>query len=44
MHSFTVATIDGSYMFRLRSNHYQAVCTRRIKANYAPALHIVTND
>jgi hypothetical protein len=33
LHSFTVAIIDGSYMFWLQSSHYQAVYIRSIKGN-----------
>ena len=33
MYSFTVTIINGGYMFRLQSSHFQSVCIRCIKRN-----------
>jgi hypothetical protein len=38
MHSFTVAIINGSYMFQLESSHQQAVYVRSIKGNFIAVL------
>jgi len=40
MHNFTVAIINGNYIFQLQSSHYQAVYVRSIKRNYIPAAYI----
>jgi len=44
MHSFTVAIVNGSYMFRLQSSHHHAVYIRSIKRNlFTCDLHRVIN-
>jgi len=40
MHNFTVAIINGSYMFQLHSSNQQAVYVRGIKPNHIPAVYI----
>jgi len=34
MHNFTVAIINGSYIYQLQSSHNQAVYVRSIKENH----------
>jgi hypothetical protein len=41
MYCFTVAIINGSYMFQLHSSHHQAVYVRRIKGNFIPVVYIL---
>jgi hypothetical protein len=41
MNYFTVAIINGSYMFQLQSSHHQAVYVRRIKGNFIPVVYIL---
>jgi hypothetical protein len=41
MHDFTVAIINGSYMFRLQSSPHQAVYMRSIKGNYVPLVYLL---
>jgi len=43
MHNFTVAIINGSYIFRLHSSHHQAVYVRSIKGNHIPVVYIELN-
>ena len=40
MHNFSVAIINGSYMFQLHSSHHQAVYVRSIRGNFIPAAYI----
>jgi len=40
MHNFTVAIINGSYMFHLQSTQYQALYVRSIKGNFIPVVYI----
>jgi len=40
MHSFTVAIINGSYMFQLQRTQHQAVYMRSIKANHIPVVYM----
>ena len=40
MRDFTVATINGSYMFRLQSSQHHAVYIGSIKGNYVPLVYI----
>jgi len=44
MHNFTVASIDGRYMFWLRSSQHQATYIRNVKGNYTYTynLHLCT--
>jgi len=39
MYNFTVAIINGSYMFQLQSSH-QAVYVRSTKGNHVPVVYI----
>jgi len=41
MHNFTVAIINGSYMFWLQSSHHQAVYIRSIKGNYIQVVNVL---
>jgi hypothetical protein len=40
MHNCTVAIINGSYMFQLKSSHHQAVYVRSIKGSHIPVVYI----
>jgi len=40
MPNFTVAIINGSYMFQLHSSHHQAVCVRSIRGNFIAVAYI----
>jgi len=40
MYNFTVAIINGSYMFQLHSSNHQAVYVRSIKGNHIPVVYI----
>jgi hypothetical protein len=40
MHNFTVAAINGSYMFQLHISHHQAVYVGSITGNFIPAAYI----
>ena len=40
-HNFTVATINGSYMFQLHSSHHQAVYVGSITGNVMLAAYIM---
>jgi hypothetical protein len=45
MHSFTVAIINGSYMFQLQSSKHQAVYVRNINGNFVVVgYNMVKND
>jgi len=39
MHNFTVAIINGNYMFQLHSSQHQAVYIRGIKGNFIPVVY-----
>jgi len=41
MYIFTVAVINGSYMFQLQSSHHQAVYVRSIKGYHISAVYIL---
>ena len=43
MHNFTVAIINGSYIYQLQSSHNQAVCVRSIKGNHIYVAYIRLN-
>jgi len=40
MHNFTVANINGSYIYHLRSSHNQVVNMRSIEGNHIPVAYI----
>ena len=40
MHNFTVAIINGSYIYQLQSSHNQVVNMRSIKGNHIPVAYI----
>jgi hypothetical protein len=39
MRSFTVAIINGNYIFQLQSSHHQAVYIRSKQRNYIPVVY-----
>ena len=43
MHNFTVAIINGSYIYQLQSSHNQAVYVRSIKGNHISVAYITLN-
>jgi len=40
MHNFSVAIINGSYMFHIKISHHQALHVRSIKGNFIPVVYI----
>jgi len=40
MNNFTVAIINGSYMFQLQSSHHQAVYVTSTNGNHIPVVGI----
>jgi len=38
MHNFTVAIINGSYMYQQQSSHHQAVYVRSTKGYHIPVV------
>jgi hypothetical protein len=43
MHIFTVAIINGNYMYPLQSSHNKVVYVRNIKGNHIPVAYIRLN-